>query len=115
MKIRIVLLALLFGGIMMLGWGPARAADLRATRPADGHRAAPALPFPRSARAAAVWGEGACWNDCQATCTWGHTACLSVDSQGVCVKDTDACDRMCQRDCRTKGGPYLDPLFDGLN
>lgn len=110
MKVRIFLLALLFGAIGMPGLGQVRAADL-------GLRIAPAysrghdLPFPRSARAAAVWGEGACWNDCQATCTWDQTACLSADSQGACVKDTDACDRMCQRDCRTRGGPYMN-LFE---
>ena len=114
MKVRIVLLALLFGGVVMAGWGQAIAADIgMRTAPATsrGH----ALPFPRSARAAAVWGEGACWNDCQATCTAGQTACLSSDSQGTCVNYTDACDRMCQRACRTQGGPYVDPLFDGPN
>ena len=114
MKLRIVLLALLFGGIVMPGWGQAHAADIgMRTAPAYSH--GHALPFPRSARAAAVWGEGACWQDCQATCTWGQAACLSADSQGACIKYTDACDRMCQRDCRSSGGPYLNPLFDGLD
>ncbi len=111
----IVLLALVFGGIVMPGGGQAHAAGLATMRPAYGQRAAPALPFPRSPRAAAVWGEGACWQDCQATCSWDQTACLSADSQGACVKYTDACDRMCQRDCRTRGGSYVDPLFDGLD
>ena len=115
MEFRIVLLALLFGGIMMPGWGRAHAADLATMWPAYGHRATPALPFPRGARAAAVWGEDACWNDCQATCTWGLAGCLKADNQGRCVQTTDACDRMCQRDCRTRGGPYVDPLFSGLD
>ncbi len=115
MKIRILLLAFLLGGILMPVWTPSHAADLSMMRRAYGHRVAPALPFPRSARAAAVWGEQACWQDCQASCTWGQTACLAADSQGRCVKYTDTCDRMCQRDCRARGGPYVDPLFDGLN
>lgn len=114
MRIRIVLLALLLGGIVVPGWGLARAADL-GVRTAPAYSRSHALPFPRSARATAVWGEGACWNDCQATCTWGQSACLVTDSQGLCVKYTDACDRMCQRDCRARGGPYLDPLFDELD
>ena len=114
MKVRIVLLALLFGAFGLPGSGPARAADL-GLRTAPAYSRGHVLPFPRSARAAAVWGEGACWQGCQARCTWGQSACLSADSQGACLKDTDACDRMCQRDCRMRGGPYLDPLFDGLD
>ncbi len=110
MKLAMLLLVLLFGGIMMPNSRPAVGADLGLTRaPAYGHRFA--LPFPRSARAAAVWGEGACWRDCQRTCTWGLTGCLAVDSQGRCLKTTDACDRSCQRDCRVSGGPYVNPLF----
>jgi hypothetical protein len=115
MKYLVVLLAVLFGGISVPAIGPATAADLGAMRPAVSHGYVSGLPFPRGPRAAAVWGEGACWRDCQAQCTWGLTGCLSVDSQGRCVKYTDACDRSCQRDCRTRGGPYVDPLFDELD
>ena len=110
MKLAIILLALLLGGIVMPTGGPANAADLGLSQaPAYGH--GHALPFPRSARAASVWGEGTCWNACQASCTWGLTGCLAVDSQGRCLKATDACDRSCQRDCRVEGGPYL-PISD---
>ena len=110
MKLAVLLLALLLGGIVMPTNGSAVAADLGLSRaPAYGHGYA--LPFPRSARAAAVWGEGACWRDCQRSCTWGLTGCLAVDSQGRCLKATDACDRSCQRDCRVEGGPYVGPLL----
>lgn len=103
MKHSIVLLALLFGGIVM----PAAAADLGATRSGYGQGQTSVLPFPRSARAEAVWDETACWRDCQATCTADLAGCLPVDTQGYCVKYTDACDRSCQRECRVRGGPYL--------
>lgn len=65
------------------------------------------LPFPRDARAQAVWGERACWSECQSFCTWGEAACLQVDAQGHCQRVTDSCDRSCQRECRTRGGPFL--------
>ena len=57
MKLAIVLLALLLGGIVMPTDGPATAADLGLSRaPAYGHGYA--LPFPRSARAAVRVGRG---------------------------------------------------------
>lgn len=111
MKRLAIILAVLVGGISVPPNGPAAAADLGVAR-APAYVQLHALPFPRSARAAAVWGEGACWHSCQATCTWGLPACLSVDGQGRCLQDTNACDRSCQRDCRTRGGPYVAPLFD---
>lgn len=103
MKHLIVLLAVLFGGIVM----PATAAELGAMESGYTQRHPSVLPFPRSARAEAVWGENACWSDCQRTCTWGLAGCLSFDSQGRCLQATDACDRSCQRACRVRGGPYL--------
>jgi hypothetical protein len=115
MKPLILLLGLLFGGIVMPS-GVAAAADMGADRgamrPASGQGQTSILPFPRSARAQAVWDEGACWRDCQVTCTSGLAGCLSFDSQGRCLQATDACDRSCQRQCRVRGGPYLAPLFD---
>lgn len=66
-----------------------------------------ALPFERSERAASVWASGACWNDCGSYCAWGMAGCLERDSQGQCLKLTDKCDRYCQRQCRTSGGPLL--------
>lgn len=65
------------------------------------------LPFPRSERAQAVWASGACWKECGSYCAWGMAGCLQQDSQGHCLKLTDKCDRYCQRECRTSGGPFL--------
>ena len=65
------------------------------------------LPFPRSERAEAVWASGACWTECGSYCAWGMAGCLKEDLQGRCLKLTDKCDRYCQRECRTRGGPYL--------
>jgi len=65
------------------------------------------LPFARSKRAQSVWASRACWSECQSFCTWNEAACLEVDAQGRCLKVTDRCDRACQRDCRTHGGPLL--------
>jgi hypothetical protein len=69
------------------------------------------LPFPREERAASVWGEEACWTGCQSYCTWGEASCVQLDAQGVCLKATDRCDRYCQRQCRTSGGPLVAPLL----
>jgi hypothetical protein len=65
------------------------------------------LPFPRSERAASVWASGQCWRECGSYCAWGMAGCLQQDSQGYCLKLTDKCDRYCQRECRTWGGPFL--------
>ena len=104
MKRAIVLIGLMFDGIVMTQAGTAVAAGRVVTpRPAPVRM----LPFPRSAQAQSMWASGACWNACQSYCTWDLPACLQADSQGQCLKYTDACDRACQRDCRTRGGPYL--------
>jgi len=107
----LVLLALLFGGIAAVT--PAPAADTGAGaqiwRSGSPGRA---LPFPRDARAQSVWADGACWSDCQSFCTWGEAACLQQDAQGRCLTFTDRCDRTCQRECRTRGGPLLPDIFD---
>jgi len=102
MKRAAVLIGLMFGGIVMPRAELAAAAD-RALVPT----ARQALPFPRSARAEAVWAARACWRECQSACTWDLVGCLPVDQQGRCLEHTDACDRACQHDCRTRGGPYL--------
>jgi len=81
MRSMLILLALFLGGILVPAGGPAAAADLGLTRaPANGPRHA--LPFPRSARAAAVWGENACWEDCQRVCTSGLAGCLAARQSG---------------------------------
>ena len=69
------------------------------------------LPFPRSKRAEAIWASDACWSDCGAYCAWGLAGCLKEDAQGRCLKYTDKCDRYCQRECRTRGGPLLSIEF----
>src|SRR5689334_3256007 len=74
--------------------------------------AARQLPFPRTERAAAVWDERACWSQCGALTAWGMADCLRRDAQGLCVERADHGDRMCQRTCRTSGGPYLPDIFD---
>jgi hypothetical protein len=66
------------------------------------------VPFPRSDRAQSVWQSGACWSECGAQCAWGQNACLAVNAQGLCLSYTDSCDRYCQRECRSSGGPLID-------
>ena len=108
----IVALALLFA-IMCGTAAPAAAADVnvsyRDARPEIWryNRHGKELPFARDARAKAVWGERACWSECRSYCTWNEAACLEVDAQGRCLRLTDRCDRTCQRECRTRGGPLM--------
>jgi hypothetical protein len=94
----------MLAGILWLSGDPSTATEL-AVRP--GKLSRQALPFPRSGRAQAVWSSGACWSECGSYCAWGLAGCLTGDRQGRCVKLTDACDRTCQRQCRTAGGPLL--------
>jgi hypothetical protein len=105
---RALVLAILLVGLASPVSDPAGAADVNAARFAvrAGDRVY-VLPFPRSERAQAVWGETACWQDCQRTCAWGLTECLYRDAQGTCLQITDRCDRYCQSRCRTQGGPFL--------
>lgn len=121
MKTSTVLLALLvaaiLGGLLLPSAGPAQAADLTSWR--HGARSAmvamprgDVLPFPRSERSQSVWASDACWSGCQSYCTWGLAGCLKVDAQGQCLKFTDHCDRVCQRECRTMGGPLVPDIFD---
>lgn len=92
---------------------PSLAADVTMRR--DASAATPGerqLPFPRTERAAAVWDERACWTQCGSYTAWAMTACLTRDAQGACLDRTDHADRMCQRECRRAGGPYLPDIFD---
>lgn len=91
-------------GLLLQLAGPTLAADQQ-YRPAAAH--SQTLPFPRSERAQSVWAAGACWSGCGSYCAWGLNGCLARDSQGQCLKLTDSCDRYCQRECRTSGGPLL--------
>lgn len=105
----IIALAILTLSFAMPATRPALAADLQprfsTARMSPALR--DALPFARSERAQSVWASGACSTECGSYCAWGQTACLSRDSQGQCLKLTDDCDRYCQRNCRTSGGPWL--------
>jgi hypothetical protein len=64
-------------------------------------------PYPMSKRAAAVWASDTCWRDCTAACNWEMKSCLRADDADACRPQIDACDRACQRSCRTRGGPLL--------
>ena len=99
-----ILLGIVFAGILMAA-GSAIAADGKA-QPWRYNAHSPDLPFPRSKRAESVWASGSCWSECGSYCAWGLAGCKE-DSQGRCLKLTDKCDRYCQRECRTVGGPFL--------
>jgi hypothetical protein len=104
----VALVLLVASGCLGLMTGPVTASGVSAATPvwrygAGGHD----LPFPRSQRAQSVWASGACWSECGSYCAWGLAGCLQVDRQGHCLKLTDACDRYCQRECRTQAGPFL--------
>ncbi len=109
-----MLIALMLAGI--LSPAIASAADRAAPPPVIGPHPpiwrfnGPPLdpPFPRSGRSQAVWDGGACWSQCGAYCAWTLTQCLYDDgTQGSCVVNNDSCDLICQRACRTQGGPFL--------
>jgi hypothetical protein len=72
--------------------------------------AAPA--FPRSKGSESVYASGLCWRDCQSTCTWGLAACVQAVPQGICLKETNRCDRYCQIQCRPRGGPLVPDLLE---
>ena len=93
-------------GISLWPAASATAADM-SYRPVAGRSQSQLLPFQRSERAQSVWASGACWSECGSYCAWGEAGCLTRDSQGQCLKLTDTCDRYCQRQCRTSGGPLL--------
>lgn len=103
-----ICLAAVLGTIVV---GPAFAVDADAAGRWRGNMQFHSLPFPRSERAAAIWGERACWSECGAHTAWGMTACLQYDLQGRCLRLTDKADRLCQRECRTLGGPLVSGLF----
>jgi hypothetical protein len=111
MKSSVVIVALLIGGL--LAAAPAAAGD-NAVAPQVWRNGAPeqAAPFPRSERAQSVWNGGACWSECGSHCAWGSAGCLRHDTQGHCLELTDTCDRYCQRQCRTQGGPFVPDIFD---
>jgi hypothetical protein len=106
MKRSIVAVALLIFGIFL---PPAEAAD--GVKPWRYTARSQELPFARGDQAQSAWASGACWSECGSYCTWGQAGCLEHDAQGQCVKLADKCDRYCQRECRTSGGPLLPVEF----
>jgi len=104
---------LLYALIILIVAAPAvvSAADLSRARRAPPATFVDELPFPRTERAQSVWASRACWRGCQVQCTWGLNACVNQGPQGECLAWTNGCDRSCQRQCRTMGGPYVN-LFE---
>jgi hypothetical protein len=64
-------------------------------------------PYPAGKRAASVWDSDACWRGCTSDCNWRMEACLRETDADACRPHLDACDRACQRACRSRGGPLL--------
>jgi hypothetical protein len=102
-------LSFLLGAFLLVaGVGPSGAADVTALRERTVRAPAIVLPSPpRSAEASLVWASDACWRGCARECGWRFQACLPADTQGSCMAQNDACDRMCQVHCRLYGGPLL--------
>jgi hypothetical protein len=68
-------------------------------------------PFPVSQRERAVRAELVCWSNCQSVCTDRLDRCLAgYLAQGRCLAAADRCDRLCQSDCRRRGGPLIEPI-----
>ena len=103
MRLALLLAALL----LMMAPGPAQAADAGVWSRAP---AAPATVFrviPRSPAAELIWAKDGCWRGCAQDCGRHHQTCLQVDTSGNCMAQNAACDRFCQRACRSYGGPLL--------
>jgi len=97
--------------VLMVAGPAAQAADYSVWRPAPAREVGRMLPFPRSERAQAVWASAACWAGCQIYCTDALDRCLNESSdQARCLAATDTCDRVCQGDCRLRGGPLIAPI-----
>jgi hypothetical protein len=70
-------------------------------------------PYPQTQRSTSVWVSDACWRDCSASCTWKMEACVRGGGDAdACRPYLDACDRSCQRSCRS---PWSGPLLDFLD
>jgi hypothetical protein len=89
----------------MLGKSLLLACVVSAAMTSAAQAAAPA--FPRSKASESVYAGSLCWRDCQSTCTWGLASCVQAAPQGICLKETNRCDRYCQLRCRSRGGPLV--------
>lgn len=98
---------LLIVTMLMAGFAPAKAADVGGWRKAEPAPAATYRIIPRSPAASLIWAGDACWRGCAMDCGRHLRACLSADAAENCQAQNDACDRFCQRECRSYGGPFL--------
>jgi hypothetical protein len=65
-------------------------------------------PYPQSGRSMTVWNRIACWNDCKTDCNARMAGCVGSADPDACRPHLDACDRSCQRSCRSFWqGPLL--------
>jgi hypothetical protein len=80
-------------------------------RPVAGAATRRGAPFPGSERENAIRAELVCWSGCQSICTDGLHRCVAGPAgQERCLAATDRCDRICQSDCRRRGGPLIEPV-----
>lgn len=70
------------------------------------------MPYPHeNPQAQAVAAARDCFRLCELQCSAGLQVCLGEKPQRACLPKTDACDRACQRQCRSTGNLLLD-LFE---
>jgi len=104
MKLSLPLFAVLGAGMMMPAGAPATAGEVVFLRYG---RNSTEPTFPLSERSQSIRASGTCWSDCGVSTAWHLAACLKQDKQRHCLKRADAADRVCQRACRSRGGPLL--------
>jgi hypothetical protein len=97
----------LVGLALAAGLSPAAAADAGIWRKPAPPPAMAYRVIPRSPEASLVWAGDACWRGCAMDCGRHFQACLSADAPESCIVQNNACDRFCQRECRSYGGPLL--------
>ena len=69
-------------------------------------------PYPQSKRGAAVWESDLCWRTCTGKMGWRYDDCVrTLEHPEVCRFRLDADNRLCLRDCRTRGGPMVNLAF----
>ena len=100
-------LFLLVAALLMTGFVAAEAADAGTWRKSGSAPATTYRVIPRSPAASLVWAGDACWRGCAMDCGRHFRACLTADLPENCIARNDACDRFCQRECRSYGGPLL--------
>ena len=85
----------------------AAAADVELRRPhTRSYRIAP-LPIAPDSLSATVLASDGCWRACEAHCGWHVRTCIKHEGVTGCLPHNDSCDRTCQKQCRTYGGPLL--------